>query len=124
MRPTYKTLEKITCVGPASVWCASGSSAPEGNPRMYKYFWRVFSEQSPWEGDDFFIHAPALCPADCEKEVQRLLTLNLSCLLYGFRRPRKNAANPWNMNHPRWKNVKFAVSWEEDVDPVVIGGHK
>ena len=91
---------------------------------MYKYFWRVFSEQSLWEDDDFFIYAPELCSADCEKEVQRLSALNLSCLIYGSRRPRKDPANPWDMNNPKWVDVQFAASWDEDVDPIVNGGHR
>ena len=124
MRPTYQNLEKIADGANAAVYFVSGSSAPQGNPRMYKYFWRVFSKQSPWEDDDFFTYAPALCTADCEKEVQRLLSLNLSCLIYGFRRPRKDPNNPWDMNSSKWENVQFAVSWDEDDDPIVSGGHK
>lgn len=124
MHPTYKNLEKTADGANANVYYASGSPAPQGNPRMYKYFWRVFSTQSPWEDDDFFTHAPVLCNADCEKEVQRLLALNLSCLLYGFRRPRKDPANPWDMNNPKWAAVQFAVSWDDDIDPIVMGGHK
>jgi hypothetical protein len=124
LHPTYKNLEKATDGANANVYYASGAPAPQGNPRMYKYFWRVFSAQSPWEDDDFFTYAPVLCTADCEKEVQRLLVLNLSCLLYGFRRPRKDPANPWDMNNPRWVGVQFAVSWDEDVDPIVSGEHK
>lgn len=90
MRFTYKNLHKIIDEGNASVWIAGGSYAPQGNPRLYKYFWQVFSAESPWEDDDFLEHAPALCTAGCEKEVQRLLALNLPCLIYGFRRPRKD----------------------------------
>ena len=124
MRPTCKNLQEIADGETASVHIASGSAGPQGNPRLYKYFWRVFSAQSPWEGDDFFMHAPALCTADYEKEVERLLALNLSCLIYGFRRPRKDPSNPWDLSNPKWKDRQFAISWDEDDDPIVDGGHK
>ncbi len=80
--------------------------------------------QSPWEEHEFFQHAPILCNADCEQEIQRLLDQNLSCLVYGFRRPRTDPSNPWDMRNPKWANVEFAVSWDDDTDPIVDGGHK
>lgn len=123
-KPTYKNLENAHWEGKPGIRYASGSPAPQGNPRFYKYLWRVFSLQSPWEGEDFFAHAPVLCNADFEREVQRLVEQDLSCLVYGFRRPRKDPANPWDLASPRWQGVEFAMSWDEDTDPIVMGGHK
>ncbi|GGY34742.1 hypothetical protein [Pseudoduganella albidiflava] len=123
-KPTYQALLRIPSEEHPRILYASGSPAPQGNPRFYKYLWQVFSLQSPWEGGEFFAHAPVLCNADVEKEVQRLVDLNLSCLVYGFRRPRRDPANPWDLTSPRWQGVRFAVSWDEDTDPVVMGGHR
>jgi hypothetical protein len=124
MHPIYKNLHKTTCGENALVRIATGSAEPQGNPRLYKYFWRVFSAQSTLEGDDFLMHAPALCSADYGKEVERLVALNLPCLIYGFRRPRNDPSNPWDLSNPKWADRQFAVSWDEDTDPIVMGGHK
>lgn len=124
MLPTYLNLARITDAGTAAVFIASGPSGPQGNPRMYKYLWRVFSAQSPVEGSDFFMHAPILCTADYLNEVQRLISSNHSCMIYGFRRPRKDLANPWDLTNARWKGVQFASGWDDDTDPIVLGGHR
>jgi hypothetical protein len=124
MRPTYRNLGSTGSREEPSVSICSGPSSPQGNPRFYKYHWRVFSLESPWEDSDFFRYAPVLCNADCQREVERLLEKRLSCMIYGFRRPRKDPHNPWDMTHARWAGIEFAVSWEEDTDPVVEGGHR
>lgn len=124
MPPTYRNLQRSTDRATPWVSYCSGSPAPQGNPRFYKYHWQVFSLECPWEEADFFRHAPILCNADCEKEVQRLIARKLSCMIYGFRRPRRDPANPWDLNSPRWEGVRFALSWDEDTDPAIDGGHK
>lgn len=101
----------------------SGSPGPQGNPRFHKYYWRIFSLECPWEGDEFFRYAPVLCNADYLREVERLLKKRRSCMIYGFRRPRMDAGNPWDLHHPKWATMQFAVSWDEDTDPPV-DGHK
>lgn len=124
MLPTYRNLKARTSWWAPSVSVCSGSLGLQGNPRFYKYYWRVFSLECPWEDDDFFKYAPLLCNADCDKEVERLLRQRRSCMLYGFKRPRRDEANPWDMAHPKWADTEFAVSWDEDTDPIVEGGHK
>lgn len=97
---------------------------PVGNPRFYKYLFRVFSDESPWEGDRFFQHAPLLSVADFYTETERLLQAGKSCAVYVVRRPRLDPANPWDLSSPRWEGVTFAPPWDEDLDPVVDGGHR
>ena len=97
---------------------------PSGNPRHYKYFWQVFSEESSLEGEAFLQHAPRLCTAEFEAELARLYNRGLSCLVYGWRLPRKDPTNPWDLDSARWKDVTFAPSWDEDPDPIVAGGHQ
>jgi hypothetical protein len=124
MIPRYDALKGTADAANASVTFCSGSSGPRGNPRFHKYYWRIFSLECPWEDHDFFRQAPILCNADFEKEIRRLLAKNLSCMVYGFHKPRSDPANPWDISHAKWKNVEFAPSWEEDTDPVVEGGYK
>lgn len=124
IQPTYKNLHRCLTDGADGVIYASGLARPQGNPRLWKYYWQVFSAESPWEGDEFFRLAPQLCIADLEKEVGRLMALSQSCMIYGIRRPRADSANPWNMANQRWKDVAFAVSYDEDTDPIVIDGYR
>ena len=121
--PTFSHLNTLNIHEPA-VYFASGSPSLSGNPRFHKHTWQVFSPYSEWEGDAFFEHAPRLCIHDFEVEVARLLAAGVSCLAYGRRRPRKDPRNPFDMSHPKWKNVQFAPSWDDDTDPVVEGVFK
>ena len=123
-RPTYRNLKTATSWWKPSVLVCSGSLRLQGNPRFYKYYWRVFSLECPWEDGDFFKYAPLLSNAECDKEVDRLLQKRRSCMLYGVKRPRKDATNPWDMTHAKWARTEFSVSWDEDTDPIVEGGHK
>lgn len=125
--PTYEKLRSLTSGDYQDrpiVHFASGPTAPSGNPRLYKYFWQVFSLESPLEGHAFMQHAPRLCTAQLEAEIERLGRSGLSCFVYSSRRHRKDPSNPWDLNHAKWNAVEFAPSWDDDIDPVVAGGHK
>ena len=122
--PTHTNLKSRTDPARPDILWVSGPGIPHPNPRLYKFLCRVFSPESLLEGDEFMEHAPWLCRADYEKETARLLGQGMSCLVYSVSRPRRDPANPWNMEHPRWQAYEFAPSWDEDTDPVVEGGHK
>jgi hypothetical protein len=124
LQPTYKNLQRYDPNDPVGVIYASGSPGPQGNPRLWKYYWQVFSAESPWEDGEFFQSAPLLCNADFEKEVGRLVALGHNCMVYGIRRPRADPANPWEIYSPKWEGVKFAMSYDKDTDPVVMDCYK
>lgn len=58
--PTYDYLGRLSEEGMSIIY-ASGPLAPSGNPRYFKYFWQLFSMESPLEGGEFLLNAPALC---------------------------------------------------------------
>jgi hypothetical protein len=122
LNPTYENLIGQLVEDMPSVHIALGS--PSGNPRFYKFYWRVFSLESRLEGSAFLRRAPRLCNAAYVIEVERLLARGTSCLVYGLRRPRLDPDNPWDLTKAKWKGVKFAPSWDDDKDPIVTGGHK
>ena len=124
LMPTYENLRARIAEDRPSVRIASGPSGPTGNPRFYKFFWQVFSLESPLEGDEFLQHAPRMCNAQLDAEIERLLGRGMSCMVYGLRRPRNDPANPWDLGSAKWRGVAFAPSWDDDIDPVVAGGHK
>ncbi|MGI4717742.1 MAG: hypothetical protein ACRYGO_05260 [Janthinobacterium lividum] len=122
-RPTFRYLARLAQESPAIVF-ASGSPSLSGHPKLYKYFWQVFSVECPWENDEFFELAPHLCTADMVRTTERLLAAGHSAVLYGWKRPRKASGAPWDLAHPRWKDAVFAPSWDDDTDEVSLEGHK
>jgi len=122
--PTYANLGSHTDPAQPRVMVTSGPISLYGDPRHYKCLWQVFSPESPYEGDEFFERAPRLCCAAFEPEVARLVAQGMSCLVYGVRLPRRDPANPWKLDHPKWQGREFAPSWDEDTDPIVHGGYK
>lgn len=122
--PTYENLIGQLLEAEPTAIIASGPLCPSGNPRFYKFYWRVFSLKSRLEGNMFLARAPRLCNARYEAEVDRLLARGMPCLVYGFRRPRMDPTNPWDLTKAKWKGVKFAPSWDDDPDLIVDGGHK
>jgi len=44
--PTYDYLRRLSEEGTSIIY-ASGPLAPSGNPRYFKYFWQLFSMESP-----------------------------------------------------------------------------
>jgi hypothetical protein len=122
MKPTRRALAMQDTGAPHVIY-ASGRG-PSGNPRLYKYLFRVFSPESPWESDEFFSQSPLLSVGSFYLEAGRLLNAGKSCVVYIIRRPRLDPANPWDLSSPRWQGATFAPSWDEDPDPVVDGGHR
>lgn len=122
--PTHANLTSHSDPAAPRIMHTSGLLGPHGNPRHYKSFWQVFSADSPYEGDEFFERAPKLCNAAYEQEIARIVGRGMSCLVYGFRLPRRDPTNPFKLDHPKWQGCEFAPCWDEDTDPIVAGGHK
>lgn len=124
LKPTYDKLRRrMSDDGPRIIF-ASGPLGPSGNPRHRKYYWQVFSLESPLEGGEFLLHGPVLHTAQFEAEIARLQARGQSCLVYGWSRPRLDPNNPFDPNSKKWKEVEFAPSWDDDADPAAEGGHK
>lgn len=124
MIPKYKTLISQLLGDAPLISCALGPARPRGNPRHYKFYWRIFTLESRYEGYTFLRRAPRLCTARYLEEIARLDAAGRPALIYGLKLPRLDAANPFDLNHPKWKGVEFAPAWDLDKDPIVAEGHK
>lgn len=124
LTPTYEALIPYLVAEKPSIIGALGPLYPKGNPRFYKYYWRLFSLESRYEGQEFLRRAPRLCTSAYLLEKERLFAKGMSFLVYGLHRPRMDFTNPWDPSKAKWQGVKFAPSWDEDKDPIVFGGHK
>jgi hypothetical protein len=109
---------------------AGGTSYARGvhaNPRFYKYVWWVFWSESPADGWVFLGDGYRLSTAAA---VELLAVLTARCepyWLYNCRLPRRDPANPFDVNHPRWRHVEWAPGYDDDPDPVApepFAGHK
>lgn len=115
MEPTKANLERA--IGregkkPAQIFCLG--YMPHPNPRMYKYYWRVFTLDSPWEGSDFFKNATLLSTAEFMELREKYRIEEVPCLIYSYHRPREGAI--FDRTSERWKDVSYAPSWEADAD--------
>lgn len=96
-------------------WWSTSPLHPE--PRLYKHYWQLFTLDSPWEGDTFFDQAPVLCTAACFARLAQLKAAGQSCIVYGYKRPRRFPGMPFDPNHEKWRQVEWAPALEDDPDP-------
>ena len=91
------------------------------NPRFFKYLWRIYTADSPWEGDDFFANAPWLCTHDAMRMIESLSKAGQSHIIYNCRLPRAGPDVPFDFESPRWKDYEVACAYDDDPDPVWNG---
>ena len=84
------------------------------NPRFYKYYWRVFHNESP-EGKAFF-NTPALTTNEMHLLCKKLEKENKGYILYNWSRPRAGDDVPFDFNSNRWKGCITAPAYDEDTD--------
>jgi len=122
--PRYETLIGQLFDESPLIGCALGPSSPCGNPRRYKFYWRIFSLEPRYEGNAFMRRAPRLCSSRYYEESTRLKSAHVPALVYGLKLPRRDLANPFDLKHPKWQGARFAPAWNLDNDPIVAGGHR
>jgi hypothetical protein len=93
------------------------------NPRFYKYYWRIFTFESPWEGPDFFERATELSTFYAMRLINKYHENRMSCLVYNRRAVRLDPVAPWDLTSAKWQGWRFAPAWNDDSDPI-WQGHK
>lgn len=107
-----------------------GSSYAQGvhpNPRFYKYVWWVFWGESAADGWEFLGDQHRLSTAAALTLLADLKARGEPYWLYNRRLPRRDPANPFDTNHPRWRDVEWAAAYDDDPDPIApepLAGHK
>ena len=122
--PNFNDLREMNAEKPVGRSFATGVHP---NPRFYKYYWWVFWAHSPIDGFAFFGDSNRLNTAAAIELMAELSTKGEGYLLYNRRVPRRDPANPFNIKSPRWQGVKWALSYDEDPDPIAstpLGGHR
>lgn len=96
---------------------------PSTPPRLYKYTWQIWTPDCELEGREFLQFDARLSTAVFMARYEAILDAKLGGWIYRHDRPRQGPGTPFDRNHPKWKNVEFAPSWDLDPDPV-WNGHK
>ena len=95
---------------------------PHPNPRLYKYYWWVFWDQSPVDGEAF-LTKPYRLSASAARELRcELESRGKPHFVYNRRLPRLDPANPFDPQSSRWHGVEWALPYDEDPDPAVRSG--
>jgi len=97
------------------------------NQRFYKYVWWVFWNGSRADGSEFLGDEYRLSTAAALSLVADLKAKGEPYWLYNSRLPRRDPANPFDVNHPHWQGAEWAPAYDEDSDPVApepLAGHK
>lgn len=101
--------------------CISYATFLHPNPKFYKYFWRVFCNDSEHEGADFFKFEPELSTAAYIAKRHELAARGEACIVYNRRVPRRFEGMPFDPNSERWQEYEWAPAWEDDTDAVYDG---
>ncbi len=110
VKPTKKKLQEFT-------GGRSYATHMHPNPKFFKYYWRVFSNDSEYEGRDFFIFGQELTTAEYVAKTDALDARNEPYLIYNRRIPRRFEGMPFDPTSERWRGQKeWAPAWEEDRD--------
>lgn len=102
----------------------AGCSSVHPNPRMYKYYWWIFTEHSPVEGTAFLTEPYRLSIFDFQQQLKHCKENNLSAFIYNERRYRLDPSLPFDFDKLRQEGVSFAPCFDDDTDPVTTEGFK
>ncbi len=94
---------------------------PNSNPRFYKYSWQIWTPECGLEGADFFLRGDYMSTAHFVSVFEQMRRKQQPGWIYSRKRPRLGADTPFDINHPKWLDVEFAISWDEDLDPIWQG---
>ena len=98
--------------------CLSYASGVHPNPRFYKYCWWIFWAHSPIDGAEFLGDRYRINTATALNLMAELEAKGEGYWLYNRRFPRRDPANPFNFQSPRWHGVEWALSYDEDPDSI------
>lgn len=119
LEPTFNHLENL----PHKVIYA-GAVRPHGKPRFYKYYWWVFTAESPVEGDNFLTETYRLSHAEYDERIAVCRTRGMSAMVYNKKCYRTGADTPWDKHRLNERGACLAPSFNDDTDPVTSCGYK
>lgn len=122
--PSYTRIREMAAEeGPVTLYCLAMNNP---NPRFFKRQVRIFTSESPWEGDEFLERAPRLSLAKAQSIINELTRRKATMWIYLSRLPRWDPERmPWNLTHPRWRTVtEWAPTFDNDPDAIISSGER
>ena len=95
------------------------------NQKWYKYYFWIFTAESPIDGHSFLSDEYKLTFYEFEKELERVKSLRLETWVYNIKLHRLGYDSPFDEQKLRDRGITdFAPSFEDDLDPVTLDGFK
>lgn len=124
LRPTYEKLADMTAARGPGIFNA-GCSAVHPNPRLYKYYWWIFTQDSPVEGFEFLTDEYRLSTANFQSQVAYCKQHNISAYIFNQKQYRYDTALPWDYDKLQQREgIIFAPGFDDDPDPLTPEGLK
>jgi len=113
--PNFKDLAKD--IGHEGFQSRSYATFMHPNPHLYKYYWWIFWQGSPCEGDEFLSDRYRISTKQAFELMHKLREEQHSYWLYNCRLPRLDPANtPFDPKSKVWQDVEWAKPFDKDTD--------
>ena len=96
------------------------------NPKMYKYYWWIYSMESQEKSaaEVFYSKALRLTTKEFEKESIRLQDNKISFAYVNRKLHRLGSTFDYEKLKEKYPDIEFALSYEDDNDEMIENGHK
>ena len=120
--PSFERISKTKYSGQVLF---AGARNIHPNPNWFKYYWWVFTSDSPCDGHSFLSEENKLTFFQFERELEHVKSLGLEAWIYNIKLHRLGEGSPFDEQKLREKGItEFAPSFEDDLDPVTSDGFK
>ncbi len=95
------------------------------NKYFYKYYWWVFHEGSPCDGEAFLGNEFRMATREAVELMDRLNAEGKPYWVYNRKLPRADLRNtPWDFDSYNWKDQEWAPPYDADPDLIHTSGHR
>ncbi|WP_151671957.1 hypothetical protein [Nitrincola schmidtii] len=120
--PSFERINKTKHSG--KIYFA-GSRPVHPNPTWFKYYWWIFTAESPIDGHSFLSDENKLTFFEYERELERFKGIGLEAWVYNIKLHRLVEGSPFDETKLRARGINdFAPAFYEDKDPVTSDGFK
>lgn len=123
--PSYRFIQDRLDEGESGlIFC--GARRPHHNPRLFKYYWWVFTVDSPAQGADFLVSDFRLSFSEYLNEAGRILSEGGLAMVYNKKTYRIGDNSIWDKDRllAADPTIEFSLDYDLDPDPKTPAGHK
>ena len=102
-------------------YCSSFAQGMHDNKYFFKYYWWVFWNDSPADGEEFLTDQYRLSTAAAIELMDRLKREKEPYWVYNVKLPRHDPVNtPFDIQSPHWHGQEWAPAYDQDHDPIAL----